>query len=487
MVGYDTILMGSLMAYPAFVENYGDYHPELGRYVISGPWQVGLTTAGSCGGIVGLLINGFVTERFGHRAVTMVALTLMTGLIFIPFFAPSAEVLLAGQVLLGIPWGIFSIMGAAYSSEICPLALRAYLTSFINLCWVLGQLIVAGILQGLVNNTSKWAYKIPFAVEWLYPMPLLVLAWLAPDSPWWLVRQGRLEDARDSLQRLSSGLTQEQLHQKVLMMYHTTKLEQKLQAHTSLWDCFRGTNLRRTEISCLTLSSQPLVGQALAYNATYFFTQAGLSANDAYKMNFGNMAIALVATCFSWVLMSYFGRRTLILSGISMLTVDLFLIGILSYASDKQTAKWVQSALALVWLAIYSSTLGPQSFALAAEVSATRLRSQTLSITGMVYNIINIVVNTVEPYLINPTEANLRGKTAFVWFGVGVLVTTWAVLRVPETRGRTYGELDMLFERRVPAWKFADEVVDVVAEADMMHLRQAEVAKTSTAPVLSAS
>ncbi|PTB64703.1 general substrate transporter [Trichoderma citrinoviride] len=460
MVGYDTILMGSLMAYPSFVDKYGTYHPDLGAKVISGPWQVGLSTAGSCGGVLGMVINGFVTERFGHRRVTMVALTIMTGLIFIPFFAPNASVLLAGQCLLGAIWGVFSIMGAVYSSEICPLVLRGYMTSFINICWVIGQLIVAGILQGLVNNTTKWAYKIPFAVEWVWPVPLFILAWLAPDSPWWLIRQGRIEDATHSLKRLSRGLTDEQIQHKVLMMRDTNRLEQKLKTDVSYWDCLTGANLRRTEIACLTLASQSLIGQPLAYNATYFFVQAGLSASDAYKMNFGNMGIAFVATCVSWVLMTHFGRRTVLLSGYSFLTLDLLLIGVLSYASDNSAAKWGQSALALVWLAVYSATIGPQTWAVASEVSATRVRAKTLSIAGVVYNVVNIVDNTIEPYLINPTEANLKGKTAFVWFGISFLVTVWAIFRVPETRGRTYGEMDVLFEKKVTAWRFGTAEVE---------------------------
>ncbi|KOS20795.1 Maltose permease MAL61 [Escovopsis weberi] len=464
MVGYDTILMGSLMAYPSFVEKYGTYHPELGRYVISGPWQVGLTVTSSCSGIIGLLCSGFLTERFGHRVVTMGALTFLAGFIFIPFFAPNIHALIAGQFLLGMPWGIFTIMGTAYSSEICPTALRGYLTSFSNLCWVIGQFIVAGILQGLVDTNTQWAFRIPFAVEWVFPVPLLLIALLAPDSPWWLVRRGRLEDAKASLRRLSSGLTDEELEKKILMMHHTNQLEQQVQANVSFLDCFRGVNLRRTEISCLTLSSQSLIGQALAYNATYFFVQAGLSPSNAYKMNLADMGIAFAATMFSWVLMSWFGRRTLIVFGSSMLTLVLLLIGVLSFAEDHNAAKWGQSGLALVWIAIYSATIGPQTFALASEVSATRLRSQTLSITGIVYSAVNIVDNTVEPYLINPTEGNLKGKAAFVWFGVGVLVTIWGFFRIPETKGRTFAELDVLFENKVPAWRFSSEKVDVLTE-----------------------
>lgn len=201
------------------------------------------------------------------------------------------------------------------------------------------------------------------------------------------------------------------------------------------------------------------------FSRTYFFTQAGLSASDAYKMNFGCYGLAFIATCISWVLMTYIGRRTLLCTGLSLLALDLLIIGCLSFA-DTAIAPWVQAAFAMLWLGLYSGLLGPESFCVAAEISATRVRAQTISIARNAYNVANIVNGVVEPYLINPTEAGLKGKTAFVWFGVCTLTLVWALLRLPETRGKTYEELDVLFEKKVPAWKFAKTHVDEVAEAN---------------------
>ncbi|KAK0765848.1 hypothetical protein N5P37_001788 [Trichoderma harzianum] len=419
MEGYDTILIGSLFAYPSFVDKYGVYESNLGQKSITGAWQAGLVNASSCGAIIGLVINGYVTEKFGHRIVTMIALVVMSAFIFITFFAPSIQVLTAGQVLVGIPWGIFAIMGSAYSSEVCPLALRGYLTSFVNICWVIGQFVAAGVLQGLVNNNTVWSFRIPFAIQWAWPIPLFILALLAPDSPWWLVRKGRLADAEKSIRKLSSGLTDTQVKQKLAMM-----------AESSYRDCFKGTNLRRTEIACMILSAQTLPGEAMCYSASYFFTQAGLPSADAYKLNLGSIALAFIATCLSWVLMTFFGRRTLLITGLGLLTLDLLVIGCLSH---------------LPWL----------------------LKS-LLRVCDRKQFVVNIVDNTVESYLINPTEANLKGKTAFFWFGLGVLTTTWAVFRLPETKNRTYEELDVLFERHVPAWKFSSAQIDVVAETEII-------------------
>lgn len=59
------------------------------------------------------------------------ALFLMICFIFIPFFAQNLATLLAGEILQGIPWGVFQTMTTAYASEVCPVALRAYLTTYV--------------------------------------------------------------------------------------------------------------------------------------------------------------------------------------------------------------------------------------------------------------------------------------------------------------------------------------------------------------------
>jgi SP family general alpha glucoside:H+ symporter-like MFS transporter len=75
------------------------------------------------------------------------------------------------------------------------------------------------------------------------------------------------------------------------------------------------------------------------------------------------------------------------------------------------------------------------------------------------------VTNTVEPYLINPTAADLKkGKTAFVWFAISVLTIAWCAFRTPETKEITYTEMDILFEKRTRAWRFTQAKMDVVDE-----------------------
>ncbi|KAJ2965887.1 hypothetical protein NQ176_g10404 [Zarea fungicola] len=251
-------------------------------YLISTPWQTSLGLGATVGAFISLLFNGRLTERFGHRLVLMAALVFMTGV-----------------VLAGLPWGIFAVMGPTYASEVCPLALRGYLTAYVNLCWVIGQLIGAGVLQGLVGNTTEWGYRIPFAIQWVWPLPLFILTYLAPNSPYWLVRKGRMSEAEDSIRRLSSNLTEEQIQNSLALIDHTNRLEQSLTAESSYWDCFKGTNLRRTEIACMSLLAQASSGQVLVYTPAYFLIQAGFSPESAYKINFGASGCAFIATCHS--------------------------------------------------------------------------------------------------------------------------------------------------------------------------------------------
>ena len=168
MEGYDTTLISSFYAYPAFRQKYGTYHGGTAGWQISSAWQAGISDIQAVGNIIGALANGHFTQKYGHRKVMLVNLVLMTGFVFITFFAPNTPTLLVGAFLCSIPWGVFATMGPAYAAEVCPLVLRGYLTAFVNLCWAIGQLLSAAVLKALVNNQTVWSYRIPFAVQWAW-------------------------------------------------------------------------------------------------------------------------------------------------------------------------------------------------------------------------------------------------------------------------------------------------------------------------------
>lgn len=105
----------------------------------------------------------------------------------------------------------------------------------------------------------------------MFPTPLLILMFLAPESPWWLVRKGRHEEAARSVERLGrkSRLNSGEL---VAMMRRVIDLE-KATAVPNLVDLFKGTDLRRTLIVCGIYAGQNLAGNLIANQAVYFFVR----------------------------------------------------------------------------------------------------------------------------------------------------------------------------------------------------------------------
>lgn len=166
--------------------------------------------------------------------------------------------------------------------------------------------------------------------------------------------------------------------------------------------------------------------------------------------------MGLLGTILSWFLLLRFGRRSIYLAGLAALTVLQLLIGILDCIPGRPSAAiWTESSLMLVWNFIYDLTIGPVCFVIISEVSATRVRSKTIALATAVQGIFGIAMTAAIPYLISPDEANLQGKLGFVFGGLAALSYLWARSRVPETGGRTYEELDVLFERGLRARDFA--------------------------------
>lgn len=465
MEGYDTALVGNFYGLPAFQRKYGQFYPGIG-YQVPAKWQVAMGLSGTIGEIFGLLINGYLSEFFGYKKALLGSYVVLSCFIFITFFAPTISVLFVGEILCGFPWGVIGGTATAYASDVCPVALRGQFLMYVNLTWVIGQLIAIGILQGLVGNTTQWAYRIPFAVQWVWPLPLFILVCFAPESPWWFVRKGRLREAEISVKRLSSRSTESHAKQKVAMMVHTNQLERELQADSSYMHCFKGTNLRRTEIACGAFIAVGFTPYFIGGQTTYFLEQAGLRASNSFKLSVGSSALGIVGTVLSWVAIVFVGRRKLFLAGFFLLGTCMFLIGFVSLAKSPTGAAWASGVIMLFWTFFNDLTCYPLIYLIASEVSATRLRARTWALSRGIYYVVLIINTVVSPYMINPTQANVKGKAGFITGGFMLACFTWTYFRLPECKGRTYEELDILFKNKVPARKFAKQNVDAYENVD---------------------
>ena len=462
MEGYDTLLLSNFFGLPQFNRKYGTYDTATGDYQISAAWKSGLTNGASVGEILGLFATGIIQDRIGYRKTMMGALFLVICFIFITFFAVNLPMLLVGEILCGIPWGVFQTITTAYASEVCPIQLRAYLTTYVNLCWVLGQFLGSGVLRAMVGSTSANAYRIPFAIQWMWPPLLIVGVYFAPESPWWLVRHRRLEEAKKSLLRLTTKHDDNfDVDNAVALMEHTNEVEKEISAGTSYWDCFTGIDLRRTEISSIVWLVQSVCGSTFMGYSTVFYEQAGLATVDSFDMSMGQYALGAIGTMGSWFLMGYIGRRNIYLYGTGILCILLLVIGLVGTApASNNSASWAIGSMLLIFTFIYDLTVGPVCYSLVAEISSTRLRAKTIVIARNLYNIAGIVTNILTNYMLSPTAWNWRAKSGFFWCGTCFLCFVWIFFRLPEPKGRTYAELDILFEHKVPARKFKHTNVD---------------------------
>lgn len=466
MEGYDTYLLGNFFGLQTFNRKYG--HPTgtitdgVEQYQISASWQSALGTGSAAAQIIGLFINGIVSERIGYRWTMIVSLLLIMCFIFITFFAVNIHMLLAGYVLSGLPWGVFQTLTTTYAAEVCPVSLRPYLTTYVNLCWVIGQLLAAGVLKGFDDVNSQWAYRVPYAIQWVWPLPIACVAFFAPESPWWLVRHGKLDEARAALRKLTNAKANAQfnIEDTLAMMIHTNELEIQQTSGTTYLDCFKGVDLRRTEVTVMTWVIQQTSGSPMIGWGTYFMIQAGLAQASAYSLGVGQSAMGFVGTVGSWFLMPHFGRRTLYLWGQIVMFVILMIIGGLGIPALSTSIGWASGALILILTFTYDFTVGPVCYSLVAELPSTRLRIKTVVLSRNVYNLFGIVIGIVQPRFMNPTALNWRGKTCFFWGGLNLLGIVWTYFRLPEPKGLTYAELDVLFENKVSARKFRKVEVD---------------------------
>lgn len=216
----------------------------------------------------------------------------------------------------------------------------------------------------------------------------------------------------------------------------------------------------------------------LTPSSAYFMQKAGLPVVQSFNMSMISLALGLVGTAGSWVLMQKLGRRTIHFSGGCMLFLILIVVGSCSFAGTK-ASNWAIGGVLIFFVFVYDFTIGPITYSIVAEMSSTRLKAKTIVLARACYNTSNIAVNVLTNYQLADANWAWGAKTAFFWAGTCGLVVIWTYFRLPEPKGRTYGELDMLFEQRVSARKFSSTHVDPYGHAASAEakLGEKEVAK----------
>jgi len=115
----------------------------------------------------------------------------------------------------------------------------------------MGILLSAGALRAVRDLEGEMGWRLLFILQEVWPLPLLIGAYFAPESPWNAIRRNKPELAKQSLRRLRGGegeSKEREIEATIAYITHTTELEKAETEGASLWECFKGVNLRRTEV-----------------------------------------------------------------------------------------------------------------------------------------------------------------------------------------------------------------------------------------------
>jgi sugar porter (SP) family MFS transporter len=443
--GFDAQINGAMIAVASFRRDFG--YELNGEMILPADWQSAFNVASSIGQFFGGFLCSWLADRVGRKRSLLCGVILCTGGAFGEIFASTRAAFLVSKLILGVGLGFYLTLGPLMCSEIAPVVLRGLSTAGVNLGICIGQLLSNSVVKGFGERTDRWAYAGPFAIQLFFTIVLLAGLPFAPESPWYLVRQNQPERARASLKKLWG---QDFDTTNLLNRIGASVEESAQQAKATFVDCFRGTNLLRTGISLGGFVCQHLVGIifVLGYS-TYFFELAGLETTHSFDLGVGVTACGVLGNFLSWFVLNSFGRRKTFLSGMSALTLLLLLIGIMDVVPT-DAAKWVQSSCTVIYAFVYFMTVGAISFVLLGEVSTILLRAKTTALATAIQAVFGIVMNVVIPYLINPDEADLKGKVGFVFGGCAAVATMVSWVYIPELKGRTFDEIDIMFARRVP-------------------------------------
>lgn len=419
--------------------------------------------------------------------MTMQIMLVLSGaLIFVPFFAANVTQLMAGFLLQGIPWGVFQVISPAYASEVASMQLRPILTTWNNLCWVVGQLLASVITKGFESTNGSMSYKAPFAFQWVFSTVLLIAVSFAPESPYWYLKRGMVGKARLAIKKLVRKGRNDKTEQKLALMRHTIAEEARM--HQQVLDadiaappksamrkwfgnfemaCFKGVDRRRTETSSVAWLIQALCGSSLIGWAPKLFEAAGLPQSDALSINIALPAAGVVGTLGSWWLMRKIGRRSIYLYGLLAMCFLLGLCGAFHYLPSG--AGWAAGGTLIVYTAVYDLTVGPVCYCVVSELPSIRLRTPTLAIARGVYLVAGLFNYCLTPKMLGKEDRswNWGSRTAFLYAAFCALGALYTYFRIPETSGMSARELDVLFQNKASARKFSSAEADRLSDTEM--------------------
>ncbi|KAF6806627.1 maltose permease [Colletotrichum sojae] len=470
--GFDGMAGGIVVSITEFRKDFGT--PYEGDYVVGAIWQLGFQAATIFSLTFGAFVSGLAINRYGRQPVILAAFLLSIAGAFLQFFSRDLTEFVGGKILTGLPMGAFTTAAPPYASEMAPLSIRGSVAAGMNFSIVLGQLIGYGVMREASKYADARAYKVLFATQWGFAAVALAFLPFFPESPYWLVAHGRADKARKNLEKLHDSSYDYDGHMAEIQE-SLSRQSQESDARGSYAECFSKEARTRTLVAAGMFFIQNACGPAWVVGyMSYYLQLAGMSAAVSFDTTVGLAGLMVVGNVVGWFLVDYLGRRGTALYGSGLLTVTLFLIGASSLIKT-QGAVWAQVVFMAIWSFSYQATLGAVAWPIATEAATSRLRAPTQAIAIIVNGLSTSIWALSLPYAINPDQGNLGGKIAFIFGATLAVCFIFIFFMVPETKNRTYIEIDELWSRDVPPRKFKGTTLVTLSDDSEAKVADVEV------------
>ncbi|CRG83041.1 Sugar carrier protein C [Talaromyces islandicus] len=433
----------------------------------AGFWKGLLTAMIELGALVGALNQGWIADRISRRYSILVAVAIFTIGSILQTAAINYPMLAVARLIGGLGIGMLSMVAPLYISEISPPECRGTLLVLEEFCIVLGIVIAFWTTFGTQYMAGEWSWRLPFLLQMIPGFILVGGVYMLPFSPRWLVAQGRMDDALESLTKLrrlpatDTRVRRELLDIQVEVRFHQQMSAEKhptiqgggiknaLKLEVASWmDCFKPGCRRRTHIGIAITFFQQFVGiNALIYYSPTLFETMGLDYNMQLIMSGILNVMQLVGVSTSVFTMDSLGRRTLLLGGSALMAISHIIIAVLVglYSNDwpaHHGQGWASVAFLLFYMLAFGASWGPVPWAMPAEIFPSSLRAKGVALSTCSNWFNNFIIGLITPPLVQGT-----GFGAYVFFAVFcVLSGVWTFFFVPETKGRTLEQMDHVFK-----------------------------------------
>lgn len=334
-----------------------------GSYMLTPTDLSVMTSMINVGELVGSLLGAPLNDMFGRRVVFMTGTAaIIVGVAMQLATTSSRGLITAGRAVLGLGVGQFSATSPLYMGEIAPEALR----SPILMCWQLilsvSQIVAAAINRGVVDNDTTFAYRFPIGFQLLFPVIVAVCIRWVPESPRWLVRRGRMDEATATLRLLHRDDETYDPRPVLATVREDLAREREMEAEGA-WSQLLTDPVERRKVvySAGALVAQQINGiQWFYYFGTVFSKAIGLE--DPFLMTLIVFVIQVVVVLAAVMLSNRLPRRPLLMVTTAIMTVSIFVVGCLGIpggTAPSETIGKVIISFVIIEIVAFNFAWGP--------------------------------------------------------------------------------------------------------------------------------